>query len=116
MQFVMNIRRAARVESSNEVRAKLGRDVAILGDLQGPKIRIDRFKDGSIQLEEGDVFILDAIKTPNSRPGKIHFFSVDDFKETLHISSFHDISFLIALQFMKRSGLSVPENIGIIAI
>jgi pyruvate kinase len=50
-----------RARQLREAAEKLGRDVAILGDLQGPKIRIDRFKDGSIQLEEGDVFILDAL-------------------------------------------------------
>jgi len=36
------------------------RSVAILADLQGPKIRIDRFKEGKIYLNEGDRFILDA--------------------------------------------------------
>lgn len=39
---------------------KLGRTVAILGDLQGPKIRIARFADGRIFLNQGDKFILDA--------------------------------------------------------
>jgi pyruvate kinase len=40
----------------NEVRAitkKLNKDVALLGDLQGPKIRIDRFRTGSVRLVEG---------------------------------------------------------------
>ncbi len=36
------------------------RTVAILGDLQGPKIRIERFKDGKIFLNMGDTFILDV--------------------------------------------------------
>jgi pyruvate kinase len=49
-----------RAEALREAAAKVGRTVAILGDLQGPKIRIDRFKDGKIQLAEGDDFILDA--------------------------------------------------------
>ena len=49
-----------RAEALREAAAKVGRTVAILGDLQGPKIRIDRFKDGKIQLAEGDTFILDA--------------------------------------------------------
>jgi pyruvate kinase len=49
-----------RARQLRETAEKLGRDVAILGDLQGPKIRIDRFKDGSIRLEEGAAFILDA--------------------------------------------------------
>jgi pyruvate kinase len=43
----------------NRARAH-GRQVGVLADLQGPKIRIDRFKDGPIDLAEGDAFILDA--------------------------------------------------------
>ena len=35
-------------------------NVAILADLQGPKIRIGRFKSGSVQLEVGQAFCLDA--------------------------------------------------------
>lgn len=34
--------------------------VAILGDLQGPKIRIGAFKEGSINLQEGQQLILDS--------------------------------------------------------
>ena len=40
--------------------AKLGISVAVLGDLQGPKIRIARFKEDKIQLEVGDKFTLDS--------------------------------------------------------
>ena len=36
-----------------------GRQVGVLVDLQGPKIRVGRFKDGSIHLEKDDTFILD---------------------------------------------------------
>lgn len=43
----------------NRARAH-GRQVGVLADLQGPKIRIEKFKDGKIILEEGDMFILDA--------------------------------------------------------
>lgn len=35
---------------------KLGRNVAILADLQGPKIRLETFKNGSEVLEPGDTF------------------------------------------------------------
>ena len=35
------------------------RTVAVLGDLQGPKIRIERFKKGKIFLNAGDEFVLD---------------------------------------------------------
>lgn len=39
---------------------ELGKSVGILADLQGPKIRIARFTDGKIHLNEGDSFALDA--------------------------------------------------------
>ncbi|QLB41179.1 MULTISPECIES: pyruvate kinase [Mannheimia] len=51
------------IERANKVReiaSKLGRQVAILGDLQGPKIRVSTFKDGKIFLSIGDRFTLDA--------------------------------------------------------
>ena len=37
-----------------------GRYVGVLGDLQGPKIRIDRFLAGPVQLADGAEFTLDA--------------------------------------------------------
>jgi len=37
-----------------------GRQVGLLADLQGPKIRIGKFREGSIQLAVGDLFTLDA--------------------------------------------------------
>ena len=41
-----------------------GRQVGVLADLQGPKIRIDRFIDGKVKLEEGARFVLDANWSP----------------------------------------------------
>lgn len=50
----------ARADLVRTIAAKLGRHVAILADLQGPKIRITRFKDNrKIQLQEGQDFALD---------------------------------------------------------
>lgn len=46
-------------EVRNRARAH-GRQVGVLADLQGPKIRIERFRDGSVLLKEGDQFCLDA--------------------------------------------------------
>ena len=37
-----------------------GRDIGLLGDLQGPKIRVMRFETGSVHLEDGDEFFLDS--------------------------------------------------------
>ena len=43
----------------NRARAS-GRQVGLLADLQGPKIRIGKFREGAIQLAVGDLFTLDA--------------------------------------------------------
>jgi pyruvate kinase len=52
-----HIERAKKVRTAA---SKLGKYVAILGDLQGPKIRVAKFVEGSIILGMGDHFILDA--------------------------------------------------------
>lgn len=47
-------------EIVRKIALKLGRPVGVLCDLQGPKIRIGKFKSGKITLKTGDIFILDA--------------------------------------------------------
>lgn len=47
-----------RARMVRESAARVGTHVALLGDLQGPKIRIARFTDGRIQLKPGDSFRL----------------------------------------------------------
>jgi len=37
-----------------------GRHIGVMGDLQGPKIRIKRFANGSVHLADGDAFFLDS--------------------------------------------------------
>ncbi|WP_070963674.1 pyruvate kinase [Vibrio sonorensis] len=49
--------RANRVRN---IAATLGTHIAILGDLQGPKIRVSTFKEGKVTLNEGDAFTLDS--------------------------------------------------------
>ncbi len=53
-----------RAKKVREIAAKLGKHVAILGDLQGPKIRVSTFKEGKIMLTEGERFVLDAELEP----------------------------------------------------
>ncbi|GAB2848606.1 pyruvate kinase [Pseudoduganella ginsengisoli] len=51
------------IDRANLVRraaAECGREVAIMADMQGPKIRIGKFEGGKIELANGDSFILDA--------------------------------------------------------
>src|SRR6201986_3621547 len=49
-----------RVNLVREAARQAGRYVGVLGDLQGPKIRIDRFNSGKIELKDGAEFTLDA--------------------------------------------------------
>ncbi|CAB0149983.1 Pyruvate kinase II [Pseudidiomarina piscicola] len=49
-----------RASMVRDICQRLGTHVAILGDLQGPKIRIAKFANGPITLEQGDNFVLDA--------------------------------------------------------
>lgn len=49
-----------RATMVREISKELGVYVGILGDLQGPKIRVSTFKDGPIKLAVGDKFELNA--------------------------------------------------------
>src|SRR6218665_3228223 len=49
-----------RARLVRELAAKHGRHVALLGDLQGPKIRIAKFTGKRIELKEGDLFRLSS--------------------------------------------------------
>jgi pyruvate kinase len=53
-----------RVEGVRRAAAKVGKHVAVLGDLQGPKIRIERFAGGRAVLAEGEPFALDPAIDP----------------------------------------------------
>jgi pyruvate kinase len=50
---------ARRIEQARAAAAKAGRVVGVLGDLRGPKIRIERFVGGRVLLTEGEPFTLD---------------------------------------------------------
>ena len=52
-----HVDRAAMVR---QAAAECGREIAIMADLQGPKIRIGKFENNPIQIANGDKFILDA--------------------------------------------------------
>ena len=53
-----------RVEGVRRAAARVGKHVAVLGDLQGPKIRIEGFADGRVLLDEGARFALDPAIDP----------------------------------------------------
>ncbi len=47
-----------RIDTIRKVSKKLDLDIGILQDLQGPKIRLGRFKDGPVKVKKGDKFSL----------------------------------------------------------
>ena len=49
-----------RAQQVREIAVRLGKEVAIMGDLQGPKIRVSTFENNKIQLVIGDKFTLDS--------------------------------------------------------
>ena len=54
------------IDRANMVRAaaqRAGTEVAIMADLQGPKIRVGKFANGKVMLENGLPFVLDASRT-----------------------------------------------------
>ena len=60
-----------------EAAKRAGRVVAIMADLQGPKIRVGKFAEGKIMLQAGQPFVLDASRTA---PGDIQGVGLD-YKE-----------------------------------
>ena len=53
-----------RAEMVRESAERLGRVVGVLADMQGPKIRTERFTDKKVNLTKGDKFTLDADMDP----------------------------------------------------
>ncbi len=49
-----------RAEALRSTARDCGRDIGLMGDLQGPKIRVMRFRDHSVELSDGDAFFLDS--------------------------------------------------------
>jgi pyruvate kinase len=66
--FEDHARRIGRVRAAA---LRVGRVVGILGDLRGPKIRIQRFASGSATLVDGEVFVLDPAFDPEAGTDKI---------------------------------------------
>jgi len=86
-----------------------------------PNIKYDTAAVGGMELIEmirdyEHVIIIDAIKTLNGVPGTVYYLTPANFKETLHASHIHDISFLVALRMAENAGIYITEKIDIIAI
>ncbi len=66
-----------RANAVREAAVLAGREVAIMADLQGPKIRVGKFADGKVQLVPGASFVLDASR---KEPGDLQGVGLD-YKE-----------------------------------
>jgi len=64
----------ARYEAVRAVEAETGRPIAVLADLQGPKLRVASFSNGRVELPTGGTFRLDMDLTPGdvNRVGMPH--------------------------------------------
>jgi len=60
-----------------EAAHRAGREVGIMADLQGPKIRVGKFAEGKVMLVPGEKFVLDASRT---EPGNLEGVGLD-YKE-----------------------------------
>ena len=56
----------ARCDIVREIERSVGRPIAILADLQGPKLRVGQFAGGRIALAPGAEFVLDRDPTPGT--------------------------------------------------
>lgn len=54
----------ARVDAIRTVEKETGRTIGIIADLQGPKLRVGKFKNGSIEITEGMTFRFDLDAAP----------------------------------------------------
>ena len=67
----------ARAALVRETAARVGKPVALMADLQGPKIRVGKFAGGKVMLETGQPFVLDAQRTEPGDAGIVGL----DYKE-----------------------------------
>jgi pyruvate kinase len=116
-----------RVNMIRSLEQEFGRPIAIMLDLQGPKLRIGSFKNGSVHLTRGAQFVFDQDSMPGDatrvhlphpeilnavQPG--HVVLIDDGKVRLHIVEAYpkkavaivDVSGTIS----NRKGLSLPDT------
>ncbi|OAO04207.1 pyruvate kinase [Sphingomonadales bacterium EhC05] len=117
---------AANVQSIRALEKKVGRPIAILADLQGPKLRIGTFAKPPVMLNDGAKFILDMDKTPGDatrvnlphkeilgtlQPG--HTLLLDDGKIRLEVTKADgqsvETKVMVGGEISDRKGVNVPE-------
>lgn len=109
-----------------DIEKDVGYPIAILADLQGPKLRVDEIEDGEIMLAKGDRLRLDMDKAPgnNIRVPLLHpeiFSSLSDgasllindgkihLKVLKHGKDFADTEVIVGGPLSDRKGVNVPD-------
>ncbi len=62
------------------------------------------------------VIVIDAIRTPDGKPGNIYHFTHSDFRETSNLSNLHDVNFITALNLGNILEIELPSDIHVIAV
>ncbi len=110
------------------VEARCGRPIGILADLQGPKLRVGKFANGSEELQPGQTFTLDNKDVPGDntrvflphpeileavKPG--HRLLIDDGKLHLRADSADGKSIVCTVisgtKISDRKGVSLPDTL-----
>lgn len=117
-----------RVAQIRSLEPAIGRPIGILADLQGPKLRVGRFGNGPVQLENGARFRLDASEAPGDltrvrlphpeilesvAPG--HRLLLDDGKVLLRVIDVSpgviDTIVEVGGPLSDRKGVSLPDTV-----
>ena len=115
-----------RMRLIREIEHEVGRPIAVLGDMQGPKLRIGTFGKGPIELKQGQLFRLDLDPKPGDEwrvqmPHPEIFAAlkegnellVDDGKVRLQIlkcgPDFAETKVLSGHKMSDRKGVNVPD-------
>jgi pyruvate kinase len=118
----------ARYRAIRQVEAEHGRPIAVMADLQGPKLRIGTFKDGEIALKPGDSLRLDLDDTPGDRTrvqlphpeifdaiDAGHTLLLDDGRVRLEVEAcgpgFAETRVVDGTKLSDRKGVNVPNAI-----
>ncbi len=82
---------------------------AVFAPLAGFNL-LDLLKDRS------SVLIVDTIITSNAKPGTIHYYPMGHFTPSKHLTCSHQVNLPTALEFGRLLGMTIPQNIDVLAI
>lgn len=104
---------ADRVKQVRDIAQRMHCDIAVMADLQGPKIRIGKFAEGSTTLVNGSTFILDAAcqEGNDERVGLDYPELVDDVKlsDTLLLD---DGKIVLQVKLVKGTEITTEVRVG----